>query len=98
MKILHPSIDVGDLNSHQLAHPDDRVEKQFQHYFVLNIAAVLNDPEESLEVTFTQRLRQPMFALGLVQAQFAPRLLAEVEEAGVIEVLLPCDPDKANHR
>lgn len=38
-----------------------------------------------------------MFFLGLVQAQFAPRLLADVEEAGIIEVLLPCDPDEAGH-
>jgi len=36
-----------------------------------------------------------MFFLGLVQAQFAARLLADIKEAGVIEVLLPSDPDEA---
>jgi hypothetical protein len=85
------------LNSHQLAYADGRVEKQFQHYLVLDVAAVLDDPEESLEVTLTQQLRQPVFSLELVQAQFAPRLLADVEEAGVIEVLLPRDADEAGH-
>jgi len=38
-----------------------------------------------------------MFFLRLAQAEFAPRLLADVKEAGVIEVLLPCDPDKPGH-
>jgi len=38
-----------------------------------------------------------MFFPRLVQAQFAPHLLADIEEAGVIEVLLPRDPDEAGH-
>jgi hypothetical protein len=33
----------------------------------------------------------------LLQTEFAPRLLADVKEAGVIEVLLPSDPDEAGH-
>jgi len=88
---------IGDLNPYQLAHPDGRVEEQFQHDFMLDVAAVLDDPEESLEVALAQQLWQPMFFLGLAQAQFAARLLADIEEAGVIEVLLPSDPDEAGH-
>jgi hypothetical protein len=38
-----------------------------------------------------------MFFLGLAQAQFPPRLLADVEKAGIIEVLLPRDPGEAGH-
>jgi hypothetical protein len=38
------------------------------------------------------------FFLGHAQAQFAARLLADIEEAGVIEVLLPSDADEAGHR
>jgi hypothetical protein len=90
-------IDIGDLNSYQLAHPDGRIEEQFQHDFMLDVAAVLNNPEEPLEVALAQQLRQPVFFPGLAQAKFAACLLADVEEAGVIEVLLPSDPDEAGH-
>jgi hypothetical protein len=58
-------IDIGDPNSHQLAHPDGRVEEKFQHDFMLNVAAVLDDLKESLQVALTQQLRQPTFFLRL---------------------------------
>jgi len=61
------------------------------------VAAVLDDPKESLEVSLTQQLRQSMFFLGFAQAQFSPRLLADVEEAVIIKPLLPCDPDEPGH-
>jgi hypothetical protein len=61
---------------------------------MLDVAAALDDPKESVEATLTQQLWQPMFFLGLAQAQFAPHLLADVEKAGIIEVLLPRDPGR----
>src|SRR5215831_3579709 len=87
-------IDIGDLNPHQLAHPDGGVEEKFRHDLMLDIAAFLNDLKESLQVALTQQLCQPPFSLPLAQAQFPPGLLADVEEAVVIEPLLPRDPDE----
>jgi hypothetical protein len=48
---------------------------------MLDIAAVLDNVKESLEVTLTQQLRQSMFFLRLAQPEFPPRLLADVGKA-----------------
>src|SRR5215831_7507520 len=61
---------------------------------MLDVAALLDNLKKSLQVALTQQLRQPAFSLGLAQAQFPPDLLADVEEAFVIESLLARDPNE----
>ncbi len=53
---------------------------------VLEVAALLDDTEETLEVGLWQQLGQLAFLLGLAQAELPPRLLADVDEVGVAGV------------
>lgn len=46
-------VEIADLNAHQLAHPDSRVEEKFQHDFMLDVAAFFDDLKESLQAALT---------------------------------------------
>lgn len=46
-------VEIDDPTSHQLAHLDSRVEEKFEHDFMLDVAAFLNDLKESLQVALT---------------------------------------------
>jgi hypothetical protein len=61
---------------------------------VLEVAALLDDAEEPLEVGLRQQPRQLALRLGLAQAELPPRLLADVDEVGVVEPLLASDADE----
>jgi hypothetical protein len=52
---------------------------------VLQVATLLEDPEEPLEFGLWQELGEFAFLPGLAQAELPPGQLADVEEVGVVE-------------
>ena len=87
------SVHVLDADADQLADAHGREEEQLEHDLVLEVATLLDDPEEALEVGLGQELGKLALLLGLAQAELPPRLLADVEEVGVAEPLLAGDAD-----
>jgi hypothetical protein len=55
---------------------------------VLQVAALLEDPEEAPEVGLGQELGELAFLPGFAQAQLPPGLLTDIEEVGVVEAYL----------
>src|SRR3954454_22162616 len=86
-------VHVLDADADQFADAHGGEEEQLEHDLVLEIAALLDDAEEALEVGLRQQLGQLAFRLGLAQAELPPRLLADVDEVGVAESLLAGDAD-----
>jgi hypothetical protein len=86
-------VHVLDADADQFADAHGGVEEQPEHDLVLQVAALLDDAEEPLEVGLRQQLGELALHLGLAQAQLAPGLLADVDEVGVAEPLLARDAD-----
>jgi hypothetical protein len=47
-------LNSADLDAHEFAHADGRVEQKLQHDLMLDVATVLNDLEEQFQVGFDQ--------------------------------------------
>src|SRR6516165_9922166 len=80
-------VHVLDTDVDQLADAHGRVEEQLEHDLVLEVATLLEDPEEAPEVGLRQELGELAFLPGLAQAELPPGLLADIEEVGVVKPL-----------
>jgi len=78
---------AANLDLHQFAHPDRREHQQFQHKFVLHFAVVPHRFKEPGQCLRGQQLGLFAFPPGLLELQFIPCLLANMNQVVVAEVV-----------
>jgi hypothetical protein len=91
-------IHIIDVDARQLADANGRIKQQLQQDLVLDVAALLDDLEETLEGRVRQQVWQFVFALGASEFQFSPGLLADIKEARVVESSAPGSAHHDRHR
>lgn len=91
-------IHIIDVDARQLADANGRIKQQLQQDLVLDVAALLDDLEETHEGRVRQQVWQFVFALGASEFQLSPSLLADIKEARVVESSTPASAHRDRNR